>query len=111
QHGHGGSLGMATVLLLDGNRGNVARRVFPNALDIGDSGLLQSQPHVGRAERHGLAGNTGRRAEDNRIVAIHHGLYLHDRFISYTRSVVARPLAEWPFLLALHLRRKNESLD
>ena len=55
QHRHGGSLRMPAVLLLDGNRGNIPGRILPYALDIGDSGFLQSQPHVGRAKRHGLS--------------------------------------------------------
>src|SRR5689334_23216710 len=102
---------MTAVLLLDGNRRNIARRILPYALDIGNSGFLQSEPDVGRAERNGLAGNTGRRAEDNRIVAMHHGFHLDYRLISRTRSVVTGPFTEWTFLLALHLGRKNESFD
>src|SRR5512132_4682762 len=97
EQSHGRSLGVTTILLLDGNHREVTDRIFPNPLYVGNSRLLERQPNIGGTERDRLAGDSRRHAKDNRIVAIHHVLNFYHRFVPRAGGVVTGPLTKWSF--------------
>src|SRR5262245_56730440 len=111
EQSHGGSLGMAPVLLLYGNHREIADGIFPNSVHVGHARLLQRQPHVCGAQRHRLSRNSRRHSEDDRIVAIHYVLNFHHRFVMRAGGVVTGPFTKRPFRSAFSLRRHDVTLD
>src|SRR6266481_3500680 len=111
EHRHRRAFYVPTISLLDRNHGDIARLIFPDALNVGHAGFLQRQPNVRSAECHRFSGDARRHAEDDRIIAIKDVLDLHHRFIACARRIVAGPLAEGSFGAAIFIRRQDESLD
>src|SRR5947209_14364866 len=93
---------MAGVLLLarDGEpKPAAARGVRPHAFDLGYTGGFELIPHRARSiraavERIVVRRNAGNGAEQNRIVAIHHGLDADRRLLLEATGVITGPFAE-----------------
>src|SRR5260370_1351746 len=106
---HAGLSGVAGIALLDGNyveQPAAARFMTPNAANIRNTRSLQLLPQQRGAHEAAhiveLAGRPrGRRAEDDRVVAMIEPLDLDNRFGTPRAGVVSGPLSERAFIAFL----------
>src|SRR5262245_40667980 len=108
---HSRSLGVTTVLLLNGNHREITDRILPDSLYVGNSRFFKSQPNIGGAQRDRLAGNSRRHTKNDWILAIHYVLNFHHRFVTCAGRVVTGPLAKWPFRSTLPFQRHDITFD
>src|SRR5712691_2616556 len=106
---HAGLASVARVSLLDRDDGQQpasTRLVTPHAAHVGDASRLEPLPDQRRTHKAArvvkLTGWTrGRRAENDRVVAMVEPFDLHDRLRAHRTRVIARPLAERAFVSIL----------
>src|SRR5215470_7144288 len=95
-----GALGVAVVALPERYYGHQLRYMLPHADYVGDAGGFEIAPDAGGAQRQAEMEARrlhGRRAEQNRIVAVMDGGNLHDRTGALVRREIAGELAERAF--------------
>ncbi len=95
-----GALGVAVIALPQSHDGHELRDVLPDADHIGDAAGFEIAPDAGGAQRQPEMEARrlhGRRAEQDRIVAVVDGRNLHHRAGALLRRKIARELAEGAF--------------